>query len=230
VSEELPATLEELARFRQGMYRIFAASFLPPEPERLVEIIAASEALERMGLPYLAFYHEWAPWATALHSISDTISLDIEYVRMFATGIDGAVSPPTESFYASDPIRGEVAELLGELRLLYDKYRLTPTGLVSDTLDHVSIQLEVMSALCATEAEAHGSDNGTRLGWALSNQREFIEGHLGVWLPKFVSRITANETVPFYALLGPAVASFVHHDIGVIHYLNKGATHPETAL
>ncbi|MFV1990091.1 MAG: molecular chaperone [Acidimicrobiales bacterium] len=226
---ELPATLEELARFRQGMYRIFAASFLPPHPERLVEIIAASDALERMGLPYLAFYHEWVPWASTLHSISDTISLDIEYVRMFATGIDGAVSPPTESFYVADPIRGEVAEVLAQLRMLYDKYRLTPTTVVSDTLDHVSIQLEVLSALCATEADARASDNETRLKRTLGNQLEFIETHLGVWLPQFVDRIASAETVPFYAQLGPAVASFVHHDMGVICYLHKGATHPELA-
>jgi len=109
------------------MYRIFSAAFLPPQPERLVDLIAGAEVLETMGLPYLAFYHEWVPWRTALFDIDDVIAIDTEYTRMFATGVAGAVSPPTESFYSADPIRGEVGEILADLLAVYNRYRLEPT-------------------------------------------------------------------------------------------------------
>ena len=157
------------------------------------------------------------------------ISIDIEYVRMFTTGVTGAVSPPVESFYTADPGRGEVAEVLAKLRLVYDKYRLEPTSVVSDTLDHVSIQLEVMSALCAREAEARADHNDRRLELTLDNQLEFIQDHLGSWLPAFVDRIATVETAPFFATLAPAAASFVHHDTGVVRSLCRGMAQPEPA-
>lgn len=226
---ELPETFEELARFRQGMYRVFSAAFLPPQPERLVDLLAGADMLEGMGLSYLAFYHEWVPWREALNDVDDVISIDIEYVRMFTTGVAGAVSPPTESFYTADPIKGEVAEVLANLRRLYDKCRLEPTAAVADTLDHVSIQLEVMSALCAREAEARAEGNDRRLELTLDNEFEFLGTHLGVWLPEFVERIASVETAPFFATLGPAVASFVHHDAGVIRFLSQSAAQSEPA-
>lgn len=217
----LPETFEELARFRQGMYKIFSAAFLPPVPERLGDLIAGSDTLEAMGLPYLAFYNEWLPWRQALNSIHDVIDVEVEYVRLFATGVAGAVSPPTETFYTADPIRGEVGETLAELRVVYNNFRLEPTGAVADTLDHISIELEVMSALCARESEARSDENDRRTGLMLGNQRSFLEKHLTVWLPEFVDRIAAAEAVPFYAALGPAVASFIHHDLGVVRFLSK---------
>jgi TorA maturation chaperone TorD len=219
--EKLPETLEELARFRQGMYKIFSSAFLPPIPERLGDLVAGAVVLESMGLPYLAFYREWLPWRLALDSVRDVIEVEVEYVRMFATGVAGAASPPTESSYMADPIRGEVGELLATLRGTYNDYRLEPTGAVADTLDHISIELEVMSALCAREAEARGSENDRRMIITLENQRSFLENHLMIWLPEFVERIEASETVPFYSTLGPAVASFTHHDLGVARFLSK---------
>jgi TorA maturation chaperone TorD len=224
---KLPENFEELARFRQGMYRVFAAAFLPPQPERLVDLIGGGEVLESMGLPYLAFYQEWQPWREALLEIDDVIEIDVEYVRMFSTGVVGAVSPPTESFYTADPIRGEVGEVLADLNRVYNEFRLEPTGAVADTLDHVSIELEVMSALCAREAEARADENDRQLGATLTSQVTFLEQHLGSWLPRFVDRIANADTVPFYATLGPAVASFVHHDMGVARFLVEGASESE---
>lgn len=226
---QVPETSEELARFRQGMYRIFSAAFLPPQPERLVDLIAGAEVLESMGLQYLAFHQEWIPWRTALFDMDDMIAIDIEYTRLFTTGVAGAVSPPIESFYTADPIRGEVGEILADLRAVYNKYRLEPTETVADTLDHVSIELEIMSALCGREAEARADQNERRLDLTLANQGEFLESHLAAWLPSFVELIATVETAPFYATLGPAVASYVHHDTGVVHLLSQGATHREPA-
>jgi TorA maturation chaperone TorD len=211
------------------MYRIFSAAFLPPQPERLLDLMAGADMLEGMGMPHLAFYREWVPWGEALRDIDDLTLIDIEYVRMFATGVAGAVSPPTESFYIADPIRGEIGEVLADLTRVYNRYRLEPTTAVADTLDHVSIQLEVMSALCGREADARVDGNDRRLELMLGNQLEFLGTHLGVWLPEFVDRIASVETAPFYATLGPAVASFVHHDTGVVRFLSQNATQREPA-
>ncbi len=217
----LPETFEDLARLRQGMYKVFSAAFMPPVPERLGNLIAGADTLEGMGLPFLAFYNEWLPWRQALNSVRDVIDVEVEYVRMFATGVAGAMSPPTESSYTADPIRGEVGELLARLRGVYNDYRLEPTGAVADTLDHIAIELEVMSALCAREAEARGNENDPQTIVTLKHQRAFLEEHLMVWLPDFVERIAAADTVPFYSALGPAVASFVQHDLGVVRFLAK---------
>jgi TorA maturation chaperone TorD len=203
------------------MYKVFSAAFLPPTSERLGDLIPGADVLETMGLPYLAFYTEWFPWRQALNSVHDVVDVEVEYVRMFATGVAGAASPPTESFYTADPIRGEVGHVLANLTATYNNYRLEPTGAVTDTLDHISIELEVMSALCAREAEARGDEDERRTIVTLGNEQSFLEDHLMVWLPQFVTRIVDGKSVPFYATLGPAVASFVHHDLGVVRFLAK---------
>jgi TorA maturation chaperone TorD len=226
---KLPETFEDLAQFRQGMYKVFSAAFLPPVPERLGDLIAGADTLEGMGLPYLAFYNEWLPWRQALNSVHDVIDVEVEYVRMFATGVAGAMSPPTESSYTADPIRGEVGEVLARLRGVYNDFRLEPTGAVADTLDHVSIELEVMSALCARESEARRNENEAQTVITLKHQQSFLEEHLMVWLPRFVGRIAAADSVPFYATLGPAVMSFIHHDLGVVRFLAKPVPAEETS-
>lgn len=226
----VPATFEGLARVRQGIYRIFAAAFLSPEPARLTDLVEGCRVLESMGIQYLAFFREWVPWREAVLAVDDVATIDAQYVRLFATGVAGAISPPIESFYTADPIRGEVGRLLADLRFVYNDYRLEPTDAVADTLDHVSIELEVMSALCAREADSRAAKNSRRLQLTLRHQAEFLEGHLGVWLPLFVRRIASVEPVAFYATLGPAVDSFVRHDRGLASSLAHSTVEIEVGI
>jgi len=130
-------TFEQLARFRQSMYRVFAAAFLPPGPERFVNLIT-DMPLESAELGYLATYQKWCTWRKALLHIDDAVESDVEYLRVFSAGMSGAVKPPLGHSYNIDPVRGDVGETLLDLARLYDEIRLEPTGAMSDALDHVS--------------------------------------------------------------------------------------------
>ena len=87
-----------------------------------------------------------------------------------------------------------------------------------------------MSALCAHEAEARGDEDQRRVHVMLDNQRGFLEEHLLVWLPTFVDRIAAADSLPLFKHLGPAVLSFVHHDLGVTKFLSASSSTVESVL
>lgn len=212
-------TFEQLTRFRQSMYRVFAAAFLPPGPERFANLITDCMPLESAELGYLATYQKWHTWRKVLLHIDDAVESDVEYLRVFSAGMSGAVKPPLGHSYNIDPVRGDVGETLLDLARLYDEIRLEPTGAMSDALDHVSMELEIMSVLCAREAVVRTEGDDRRLGATLSSQVAFLDRHLSTWLPQFVNQITRMDSIPFYTALGPAVASFVHYDRGIAQFL-----------
>ncbi len=218
-----PESLEELARFRQGMYRVFTAGFLMPDGDRMMNIWSGAEVLEALGIERFGFYPEWARWHDQIRLLDYETELGPEYTRLFVTGVSGADCPPTESFYMSDPIRGEVGMLLASLRREYDRFRITPTSVVADTLDHVAIELEAMAWLCSAEAASRASEGGAHLLRTLDYEKRFIVEHLGRWLPALVAKLDDSGPHPYYATLGRAVGAFVHHDRELLGLLATGA-------
>ena len=207
-----PESLEELARLRQGMYRVFATGFLAPDADRITNIRNGAAVLETLGVEAFVFYPEWTEWHDQIRRLDDRTELGPEYTRLFVTGSRGAACPPTESYYTSDSIRGEVGSLLAALRREYERFRITPTGVVADTIDHVAIELEAMAWLCSREVANRGSEDGARLIRTLDYETGFLGEHLGHWLPLLVAHLGESEPHPYYATLGPAVGAFVDHD------------------
>ncbi len=203
----------DLARFRQGMYRVFAAAFLPPQPKRFLDLIQDCKPLGSGGLGYLAIYQQWRPWRKAVLNIDEAVEADVKYVHAFSAGMSSTAMSPIA------PVRSEAGEVLVDLTELYDEIRLEPTGAISDSLDDVSMELEIMSVLCAREADARAVRKHRRLEATLTSQVTFLDRYLDTQLPQFVDQITHMNPVPFYSTLGPAVASFVHHDRGIARFL-----------
>lgn len=220
-----PTTEADLALFRQGVYRILAGSFLPPTAERLTNVREGSRLLDVLGTTAFAFHPPWVAWRRELEALDPADEpLAAEYVRLFSAGVGGAACPPVESFYLADARTGEVGTLLADLRRTYDRFRLAPSGAVPDTIDHVSIELEVMASLCAREAAARDQGDRRHTAIFVEEERSFLHDHLGRWMSLLADRLRRSDPHPLYGALGELVAAYVHHDAELVGHLGAALT------
>lgn len=210
----------ETARTRQGLYRYFGGALLPPVPERLASIGAAGAYLADRGLESFAFYGSWMAFRAAASS-ADVARLAPEYVALFASGVDGALCPPTESYYRGNARGGEIARVVARVEEEYRELGLFVTN-GSEAPDHVVTQLEAMSMLCAREAEAREASSLEATRAALFAQERFLRSHLTVWLPEFRARVAQAPRVSrFYRVLTEAVHAFVVHETDFVAGLRR---------
>jgi TorA maturation chaperone TorD len=104
---------------------------------------------------------------------------------------------PFESVYTSAEgllMQKARDEVLAE----YRKEGLDRIGEFKEPEDHIAIELEFMSYLCQKTAEAiQAGDRDAVVGY-LQKQKEFLEKHLLVWIPRFCKDVVKATKSDFY--------------------------------
>lgn len=239
-------TWEDLARFRQGLYRLFSVALLAPVPDRLDALRAAGEVLDDAGLDAFTFSTPLQAWRDTIAGPLSDAELDElsgEYIRLFVAGLDSSLCSPLESDYLTTAV-GETGTITAQLAREYGRLGLRPAMWLG--ADHVATQLEVMAVLCEREGEARGdrvtegrigpeqsrpggSTSGGRRSEAsralvvsaLRDERTFLRRHLGRWHAAFAARVERATVVPFYRELARASHAFVHHDRELLECLSR---------
>ena len=213
-----PMRLVDLARFRQAGYRLFSAALLYPDEERFKTLGAVAQELEGRSrrLAEFAFFPQWSRFVRALVTCRDVRAADLEksYVRLFVVSPDGRC-PPYASHYLAP---GAPAQVMAEVEAEYARAGFSVPPSLGEPPDHVAVELEFMSLLCAEEAEAW---NRRRLGAAvlrLDRETSFLGHHLSRWFPEFSGQV-AHDGCGFYALAADAARAFVIHDLDLISTL-----------
>ena len=210
----------DIARLRQGMYRLVAEGFSPPTTDRIDGITAGLVALEEMGIEDFAFAATWFGVGRSLDGVGAD-ELGIEYVRLFEAGVRGSACPPVEGEYGVSARTGEVAILQAQLRSLYLEIGFRPSSFAG-TPDHVSQEHGAMATLCAHEAAAHETGDGEALSWSLRRQGALVSGHLGRWVPQFNGRLQKVDGVhAFYGALAKATHAFVVHELDWVSLVSR---------
>lgn len=208
------------ARLRQALYRYFGRALLPPNAHQIAGISAAKGFFDAAEIDVFAYYGPWRAFAETAAS-ADVGALSIEYVSLFASGVDGALCPPTESYYVGAADGGKIARVVAEVGRQYAHMALSPAH-GSEAPDHIATELEAMSLLCAREAEARAAGFVDLTLHTLELEGTFLRRHLGAWLPAFRARIDEVPVVSsFYATLTTAVHAFVVHDIDLVAMLQR---------
>ncbi|MEE9600331.1 MAG: molecular chaperone TorD family protein [Thermoplasmata archaeon] len=211
---------EALGRLRQGLYRLFAASFLYPEEGRLAILVDTVKRLDQDYLAQFAFHNSWMRLRCALQREATVTGLETEYVRLFSAGPSGPLCPPHESSYVTLP--GQPASLsLIELEREYARFGLTLPSDYENLPDHVSVEMEAMASLCGKEAMAWKDGNARSARRLLEDERRFIERHLGSWFPMFAGNVRRETRDIFYATIAEAADAFVRHDVDLVQVLTR---------
>lgn len=220
------AELLELARFRQGAYRLLAAWLLYPD-RAVVEVAPSAAGLLReydafaIGLTY------WDSWDRLLRAleqigIDEFPSLERSYMRLF--GESRAQQPISlcETGYVAAP--DLVAQITGSVATQY-----VASGLAVSTgemPDHAAVELEYLSFLCDNEGATRQEAVGLKKGCAttsrvLERQQSFLKEHLSMWMPA-MSRQVAKRDQGIYALICSAASALVVGDLDLVTIMLSG--------
>ena len=207
-------TGSDLARIRQGCYRVLSSAYRAPTHERIADMQAGVALLEDLGIGMFSFTAPLRRWDVALDE-SEPAVVAGEYVRLFGSGMDGALCPPIESQQLGINLVGDAARHAGRIK---DLMRRSGFEAQSDDRppDHLVVEFGLASMLCAAEADERAS-GGTGLDW-LELQMELV-AVLAMWIPGFADDVAARDNTGAFAALGEATAAFVLHEHDLVRML-----------
>ena len=211
----------ELPRLRQGLYRFFAAALLPPQATRLNQLDPAADLLQELGVDTLAFAEPWLDMRQALATRPSPELLEAEYVRLFESGSDPGLCPALESFYVSSPRRGGPGGVTADLKVEYQRLGMAVAGGLPIDVDHICPQLELMGLLCANEGTAVELGDLEAVAKWNHEQRQFMDKHLGRWLPCFAARVRQLAPRGLYRELIVTLDAFIDHDHELLRILDR---------
>ncbi len=195
---------DERQNGRSGLYAVFSGAFAFP-PAGFHRDVVEGRWLESLSSLLATLPYRLSPGAAGAWSApSDYDRFQSEYIRLFEVGARG--SAPCALYgghYARDRLR-----TMEELVRFYNFFglRLSP-GLMPD---HITVELEFMHYLAFKEVDAAGS--GGDVESYLQAQKDFLDRHLGSWLPQLQAALGAQRPLPFYRALVRLATRFVECD------------------
>ncbi len=211
---EQSVSFADVARFRQGMYRLLASAFLAPESGTFSSAIEAAGHLLQMAYSAsdLSCYTTCVEFLDELSGFTavDQASLGVSYRRLFDDRPMGALVPLYEAA-VTDPLGMDAGWILGDIEAAYGAVGMKAGAAGGRRPDHVSVELEFLSHLCGTEAAGWEAGDVRAARRAINLQVRFIAKHLGVWSPA-LTRAIGDADGGFYGSTAAAVNAVVGHD------------------
>lgn len=197
--DDLAASAEDRSRF----YWWLAEWFLgPPDAERLASLPEA-DALEAADGPH------WHALAQA-RPAADPASLErlgVEYTRLFSGMGEGlGPPPPFEAVWREDRLMGEATVRVNEAYAAAGFADIDPAA---GPQDHLAVELKFIALLALREAEAWRAGDADAARRRVAQQRDFLQGHLAAWAPRWAEAVAGQAREPLFAalagLLSPAL-------------------------
>jgi TorA maturation chaperone TorD len=188
-----------VAHKRANSYKLLSECYYLPD-SKLIHTIA--DAAQTDGF--------FADLARHIQPDFDLESLKIDYTRLFV-GPFKLLAPPYGSFYLEDK------KLMGDstidVKKCYDDEGLNIV--IKDAPDHIIMELEFLYYLVAKQIEATTDQNLQMLQTCQQKQCDFLQTHLGRWLPAFAENIKKNAQTKFYSDLAELTEQFVLNDMSL---------------
>jgi len=204
--EASAGTAAGTARERSGLYGFLAEVFrAEPTPDllRRIKDNGFRETLTAAGA-HLGGEFPQRPEDELLEDLA------VEYTRLFL-GPGKHVQP-----YAAIYLGGAGASLCGPAtvwaRDFMERAGFTLTPEHHGLPDHVSVELAFMAGMAEREARAiEGSDleAAAECRWI---QKEFLQNHLGRWLPEFCGHAAAHAELTFYREMARLAGRFIESE------------------
>jgi putative dimethyl sulfoxide reductase chaperone len=218
---QIPDEIHEVAsvaRIRGLIYAVLGWAWRYPDDDMMSTVEALVEAvLDQYGEADDATLLEPAA-RTGLGNLStvlrrsgfDSSQAMTDYALLFGHAVRGSC-PLYELEYGQAEIvqqAGELADIAG----FYTAFGLDHTTESMERVDHVSVECEFMSVLCAKEAQGILS-NDPRLSEACGDaQRMFLRDHLARWLPALGENVTKSNPDGFYGSLARLSKAFLRSE------------------
>lgn len=210
-----------LAELRGAVYRVLASALLPPTPERLETLVeAAPELLELLEpLEGMAFHPALRALLERLAALGpeESEAHRRAHATLFVSGRRGS-PPPYESAHL-----GPDADAATVVAAVDAAYR--SAGFLVDAdgeaPDHVAVELDFLSALCAREAEAE--EAGREAERLRRLQRAFLLAHPLRWLPAFAEAVADAAPGSLLAQTVEVALRYAEHDAVLLEAVRAAA-------
>ena len=196
---------------RSILYRWGARLFVYPD-DALIEDLCSGHTAEELSAAEAAVGAD-PELAEALDALRKTIGaldprapgLAEEYTFLFERDVH---CPLYETSYRSEReivLTHDLAEISG----FYGAFGVQVSSLHPDRADHLSLELDFLSFLCAKEAYAVEQGWKGRAALTRKARLRFLQEHPAEWLPDFATRLTQHARLDFY----PTAARFAQANV-----------------
>lgn len=203
--------LKTLEHARSIIYRRLADAYLIPGINFFREMTELKRALGHLGSDALADAH---CLVAALGQMENKQQLEVEYTRLFI-GPFLAPAPPYGSVYLEQGRR-----LMGNSTINAQQYYLRRgfdvASNIKESPDHISIELEFMYALVRQGVGEIEAADCEELSQTVRLQMEFLQNHLGAWMPAFADRIIEHTRNLFYKHLAEVTKTFIAEELNLL--------------
>lgn len=139
--------------------------------------------------------------------------LAVEYTRLFL-GPANHISPHESIYHERGD--GDWGQMWGADTVAVKKF-IETTGLEYKTEytglpDHISVELEFMGEVIKREAEAWKDNDREGAAYCLKIQKQFIEKHLGAWVPAFCEKVVEHAELSFYREIAKLTGNFLKNE------------------
>ncbi len=198
---------EQYTAYRSLVYKIFASAYEYPTDE-LLDVIREGALTDDLQETIQATYPALLEVVdcSVLSKIGDADALQIEYTRLFDSGVSGPPCPLFEGGY-SESRMGCMEELIR----FYNFFELTRAEDPNELPDHLCAELEFLHFL------AHQENVYQQQGDDISDlqraQRDFLIRHIQRWLPKLKGKLLASNADEFFLVLTDLLEKFISADV-----------------
>jgi TorA maturation chaperone TorD len=214
-----------LAEGRAGLYAFLANAWRHPEEVLLDALLGRARAglvsapNERFAESVNRSIHDLLEACDRLGGRPATdvaTTLSAEHARLFGHAVRGTC-PPYELEYGRSEIIQQTAEL-ADLSGFYNAFGLGLRDSAFERGDHVSVECEFLSVLCAKQAWGLREGRGEMAETCWDAQRLFLRDHLARWSPAFAHRVVMADPRGFYGRVASLTSTLMEwecHRFGI---------------
>lgn len=206
------ATLDGVAARRSAIYWLLAEFFMNCPDEALIARLHRDLAGVPTTGPADSLTNGLSALRGALPAAGDTAGitkLAVEHTRLFGGIRSGyGLPPPYESLHRNASVASELTAAVAEF---YSDAGFAAIDQAAPP-DHLGVELRFISLLCHGESEAWQEDRDTDAVLALERQRDFLNGHLLQWAPKFWDLVRQETQHEFFGRLAAFACTSVAED------------------
>lgn len=190
---------------RHYLYELLQHVFGHEPGAELMKVLTDEHTQDALGLLLDEDSSELQEYLHLLAKLKEAISsdeaetldkLNSEYTYLML-GPNKLPAPPWESVYLTKE-RTIFQESTLKVRREYLKYNFLPANYPHEADDHLAMELDFMAHLSKMALENFEEEKYEGVKKILSDQKEFLQGHLLVWIGDFTQQIQESKTHYLY--------------------------------
>jgi len=207
-----------LAGARGGIYRFLSSLYLKPPSEEMLRKIR--NGLEEVGSLFPSSIEHFKVFFNEYDG--DVKRVGQDFMDLFMVPTEKYVTPYEAVYMDKRVINDQVVSglLIGSstvsVKRTYEKMGMGLSSECKELPDYIGLELEFMSHLCGEEKKAEEEGNPHRTEFLLSAEREFLQDHLGKWVPMLCERVFEKAETGFFKGVAQLTREFIERDYNTV--------------